>query len=279
MTTTDQGKTVPYIVRQETGTIDRDQYRIAVLYNPALPWSPATPQDGFNHKAVATHGASCNTEYHRRGAERHHDRRCDNQTALSRGFAVFSHALNNSGHNCNVVLHGRGDDDGQGAPDRHVRGAPVHDRQRLLGRRARAVSDRRTPTRGSTRGSRRRAASPTRGRAGCCTRTTRCSGATTRTRSSWDARRRVDARRDELRHGASELRELDRLQHGDLGAARSEPQLPGRAGRERVLGDEPERRPLLAPGLHGQHLRTALAGRVRRTAVGQRPASSTAARR
>jgi hypothetical protein len=101
MTTTDQGKTVPYIVRQETGTIDRDEYRIAVLYNPALPWSPATPQDGFNHKAVATHGASCNTEYQQASAPD-----VLNETALSRGFAVFSHALNNSGHNCNVVLQG-----------------------------------------------------------------------------------------------------------------------------------------------------------------------------
>src|SRR6266545_6096700 len=30
-TTNDQGRTVPYIVRQEKGTVDRDEYRIAVL--------------------------------------------------------------------------------------------------------------------------------------------------------------------------------------------------------------------------------------------------------
>ena len=34
-TTTDQGRTVPYIVRVETGYQDRDQYAIAVLYDPS----------------------------------------------------------------------------------------------------------------------------------------------------------------------------------------------------------------------------------------------------
>src|SRR5205823_2605069 len=33
-TTTDQGKTVPYIVRRETGSQDRGQYQIAVLFDP-----------------------------------------------------------------------------------------------------------------------------------------------------------------------------------------------------------------------------------------------------
>ena len=98
-TTTDQGNTVPYIVRQETGTIDRDEYRIAVLYDPTKPFEPWAPQPGFNHKLVITHGASCNTEYQQASAPD-----VLNETALSRGFAVMSHALNNSGHNCNVVL-------------------------------------------------------------------------------------------------------------------------------------------------------------------------------
>ena len=45
-TETDQGKKVPYIVRVGTGAIDRDEYRIAVLYNPSKPWAPWAPQDG-----------------------------------------------------------------------------------------------------------------------------------------------------------------------------------------------------------------------------------------
>src|SRR2546427_5222642 len=38
-TTTDQGRTVPYIVRQETGTLNRTIYRITVLFDPAQPWT------------------------------------------------------------------------------------------------------------------------------------------------------------------------------------------------------------------------------------------------
>jgi hypothetical protein len=34
------GHTVPFIVRVETGSVDRGQYQIGVLYNPAKPWSP-----------------------------------------------------------------------------------------------------------------------------------------------------------------------------------------------------------------------------------------------
>jgi Tannase-like family of unknown function (DUF6351) len=97
-TTTDQGETVPFIVRTETGYQDRDQYRIAVLFDPTREWKPWAPQPGWNHKLLITHGASC-------GIERHAGEAPDvmNETALSRGFAVMSTALNNAGHNCNIV--------------------------------------------------------------------------------------------------------------------------------------------------------------------------------
>jgi len=97
-TTTDEGNEVPYIVRIETGYQARDQYRIAVLYDPSKPFTAANPQDGFNHKLLITHGASC-------GIERQAGSAPDvmNDTALSRGFAVMSTALNNAGHNCNIV--------------------------------------------------------------------------------------------------------------------------------------------------------------------------------
>ncbi len=97
-TTTDQGETVPYIVRTETGYQDRDQYKIAVLFNPEEDWTAWNPQKGWNHKLLITHGASC-------GIERESGSAPDvmNDTALSRGFAVLSTALNNAGHNCNIV--------------------------------------------------------------------------------------------------------------------------------------------------------------------------------
>ena len=43
-TTTDQGVTVPFIVRTETGYQDRDQYQIATLWQPGKDWAPWAPQ-------------------------------------------------------------------------------------------------------------------------------------------------------------------------------------------------------------------------------------------
>jgi hypothetical protein len=97
-TTTDQGKTVPFIVRQETGALDRDEYRIAVLYDPSKPFTPTEPQDGFNHKLVIFHGASCDTAYEQADAPDVLD-----ETVLGKGFATMSHALDNAGHNCNIA--------------------------------------------------------------------------------------------------------------------------------------------------------------------------------
>ena len=97
-TTTQTGKTVPFIVREETGYIARDEYRIAVLFQPGKPWSASAPQPQFNHKLVITHGASCDTSYETGSAP---DVR--NRTALGAGFVVMSHALNNAGHNCNLT--------------------------------------------------------------------------------------------------------------------------------------------------------------------------------
>jgi hypothetical protein len=97
-TTTDQGNTVPFIVREERGAIARDEYRIAVLYDPTKAWDPLAPQPGYNAKLVLFHGASCDTGYAQASAPD-----VMNETALSRGFATASHALDNAGHNCNIV--------------------------------------------------------------------------------------------------------------------------------------------------------------------------------
>ncbi|NKF22886.1 hypothetical protein G7Y82_11200 [Solimonas sp. C16B3] len=124
-TTTDQGVTVPFIVRVETGYQDRDQYQIAVLYQPGTGWSAVTPQTQFNHKLLITHGASCGVSYQTGTAPSVLSYQPANvlglagvdvsslpteliadsaQYALGAGFAVMSTALDNSGHNCNVAL-------------------------------------------------------------------------------------------------------------------------------------------------------------------------------
>jgi Tannase-like family of unknown function (DUF6351) len=98
-TTTSEGQTVPFIVRVETGYQDRDQYRIAVLYEPGKPWEPWAPQAGWNRRLVFTHGGSCGTDRKAGNAPG-----VLNQELLGKGFLVASTALNNLGHNCNPVI-------------------------------------------------------------------------------------------------------------------------------------------------------------------------------
>jgi hypothetical protein len=97
-TTTQTGVTVPFIVRVESGYLDRDAYTIAALYQPGKPWTAVHPQPQFNHKLVLTHGASCDTQYEDGAAPD-----VMNTPALGAGFVVASHALDNAGHNCNIL--------------------------------------------------------------------------------------------------------------------------------------------------------------------------------
>lgn len=98
--TTDQGKTVPYIIRQETGTQNRGIYRVAVLYDPAKPFEPwNNGQQGWNHKLYYPFGASCGTQYTQGSAQNVQD-----ANALGRGFMVATSSLNVTGSNCNTVL-------------------------------------------------------------------------------------------------------------------------------------------------------------------------------
>lgn len=55
MTTTDKGVTVPFIVRQERGTINRGIYDIAVLWDPS---KPADQQTGWNGKLQYAFGVA-----------------------------------------------------------------------------------------------------------------------------------------------------------------------------------------------------------------------------
>jgi hypothetical protein len=105
-TTTQTGVTVPFIIRIETGYQDRDQYQIATLFQPGETWEAWAPQPQFNHKLLITHGASCGID-HQSGTAPSvtGDTVLSDSptTALGLGFAVMSTALNNAGHNCNLV--------------------------------------------------------------------------------------------------------------------------------------------------------------------------------
>ncbi len=62
------------------------------------PWAP---QAQFNHKLLITHGASCGIDHQAGEAPDVTDG--NGGTALGLGFAVMSTALDNAGHNCNIV--------------------------------------------------------------------------------------------------------------------------------------------------------------------------------
>jgi len=63
VTTTDQGHTVPYIIREESGAMNRGIYKIAILYDPAKPFEPWDRQPGWNGKLYYLFGASCGTSH------------------------------------------------------------------------------------------------------------------------------------------------------------------------------------------------------------------------
>lgn len=102
MTTNDQGRTVPFIVRIETGVLDRDYYNIAVLFDPRQPWQPWSPQAGWNKKVVYMHGAGFGMGYGQLNSVTASN--VLNSYALSKGFAVMSTALNDTGHNGNIAV-------------------------------------------------------------------------------------------------------------------------------------------------------------------------------
>ncbi|MDB5998403.1 MAG: hypothetical protein JWP52_102, partial [Rhizobacter sp.] len=99
-TTTDQGLTLPYIVRVQRGTLNRGIYDIAVLYDPSKDWTPYAPQAGWNGKVLYQFGSSTGQPHRqfRSSANWNED------TSLSRGFMVAVNSLTDSGLNSNRDL-------------------------------------------------------------------------------------------------------------------------------------------------------------------------------
>ncbi|WP_208092286.1 DUF6351 family protein [Blastococcus xanthinilyticus] len=100
-TTTSTGERVPYIVRVETGTINRAVYELAVLDDPATagpdPW---TDEPGWNERLVYTYGGGCRSGYHQGTATGG----VMQDLHLSQGYAVASSTLNVNNTNCNDVV-------------------------------------------------------------------------------------------------------------------------------------------------------------------------------
>ncbi|MCB1672245.1 MAG: DUF6351 family protein [Gammaproteobacteria bacterium] len=100
--TTSEGVEVPYIVRLETGTINRAIYQIAVLHDPRQPApSPLGSPGAWNQRLVYTFGGGCEAGYFQGTGTGDVLR----DTMLRRGYAVASSTLNvNSQGGCNDVL-------------------------------------------------------------------------------------------------------------------------------------------------------------------------------
>ena len=103
VTTTLSAAEVPYIVRIETGTINRAIYQIAMLHDPATdaepdPW---TPPAGWNGRLIYTFGGGCVRGWFRQGPR---TGGVTDDAMLSQGYAVASASLNVYGNNCNDVL-------------------------------------------------------------------------------------------------------------------------------------------------------------------------------
>jgi hypothetical protein len=99
-TTTDNGTTVPYIVRVERGTMNRGIYDIAVLFDPTKPWTPTAPQAQWNGKVYYQFGAST-------GQPRRQLRPAPSWTddkSLSRGYMVVQNSMTDSLQNSNRVM-------------------------------------------------------------------------------------------------------------------------------------------------------------------------------
>jgi hypothetical protein len=108
-TTNTLGVAVPFVVRVETGTMNRGIYQNAVLHDPtkdAAP-TPTTPPKGWNKRLIANHGSGCVGGWYIQGAAQGVSPLTgDNLTRLGEGYAIFINTLNHPTNSCNATLAG-----------------------------------------------------------------------------------------------------------------------------------------------------------------------------
>ena len=105
-TTTSEGVTVPYVVRIETGTINRGIYQNAILFDPTSDPdpSPFSPPAGWNNRLIAIHGAGCPGGWYTQGTAEGVNVLQDRY--LSQGYALFINTLQNPSNSCNPFVAG-----------------------------------------------------------------------------------------------------------------------------------------------------------------------------
>jgi hypothetical protein len=105
-TTTSEGATVNYIVRVETGTINRAIYQIAILHDPvagpvADPW---TTSPAWNGKLLYSYGGGAKAGYHQGRTTGGVLQTASGGEVLALGYAMAASSLNVFGNNADDVL-------------------------------------------------------------------------------------------------------------------------------------------------------------------------------
>ena len=142
-TTTDQGVTVPFVVRRERGFQDRDRYTILTLFRPGQAWTARQAAAAVEPQGAGDPRRRVRCVVRARGPAvvgllrdlrrlpRHHPELRDGPRHRVRGAVdrARQHRPQLLGRSQRRV-----GDDGQGAAGRALRHHPLHDRHRLLGR-------------------------------------------------------------------------------------------------------------------------------------------------
>ncbi|NLD68640.1 MAG: hypothetical protein GX644_07460 [Limnobacter sp.] len=108
-TTTLDGVEVPFVVRVETGTMNRGIYQNAVLHDPTRDPAPAptTPPPGWNKRVIGVHGSGCTGGWYVQGAAMGISPYTgDNLERLAEGYGVFVNTLNHPSNSCNATVAG-----------------------------------------------------------------------------------------------------------------------------------------------------------------------------
>jgi Tannase-like family of unknown function (DUF6351) len=105
-TTTTRGNTVPYIVRIETGTINRAIYQISMLHDPVNEPTPDRFRRpaGWNERLVYQFGGGCAAGYHQSRTTGNVLQTPSGGDILQHGYAMASSSLNVFGNNCDDVI-------------------------------------------------------------------------------------------------------------------------------------------------------------------------------
>jgi hypothetical protein len=105
-TTTSTGRKAPYIVRVETGTINRAIYQIAILHDPTSEPEPsaAAPPKSWNQRLVYTFGGGCTGGWFKQGTSIGLAGGLIDDTTMAKGYAEASSTLNVFGNDCSDLI-------------------------------------------------------------------------------------------------------------------------------------------------------------------------------